>query len=140
MDVLINACGSDRRWVGVAGAALIGHERADLIDDSRSLGLRSRRYPSIPCGADITARAAAAAPMERKVAVVIYAEVVIRRRRPGARAASDIVAVLAVKVWAVTAASCFHDVVAIGVDHGHKIDVVVVEEPVNVGIGIVVIQ
>ncbi len=60
--------------------------------------------------------------------------------RPGAPAASDVVAVLAVVVRAVAAASRLDDVVAVGVDFGHKPDVVIVHEPANVGIGIVVIE
>src|SRR5947199_4727206 len=78
--------------------------------------------------------------MEGKVAVVVYAEVVPWRRRPGAAVASDVVAVLAVVVRAVAVASRLDDVVAVGVDFGHKPDVVIVHEPANVGIGIVVIE
>ena len=76
MDVLVNACGSDRRRVGVAGAALVGHEGTNLVDDSHILRVRSRRRPSIGLVAHKTARAAAAAPFEGEVAVVVYAEVV----------------------------------------------------------------
>src|SRR5205823_4534650 len=76
VDVLVNACGSDRRRVGVAGAALVGHEGTNLVDDSHFLRLRSRRRPSIGLVAHKTARAAAAAPLEGEVAVVVYAEVV----------------------------------------------------------------
>src|SRR5436190_16189315 len=47
MDVLVNACGSDRRRIGIAGAALVGHEGTNLVDDSHILWLRSRRHPSI---------------------------------------------------------------------------------------------
>src|SRR5947199_9031215 len=78
--------------------------------------------------------------MEGKVAVVVYAEVVPWRRRPGAAVASDVVAVLAVVVRAVAVASRLDDVVAVGFDFGHKPDVVIVHEPSNVGIGIVVIE
>src|SRR5207244_13655487 len=60
--------------------------------------------------------------------------------RPGAYAAADVVAVFAIVVGTVAAASRLDDVVAVGVDFGHKPDVVVVHEPVNVGIGIVVIE
>ena len=76
VDVLVNACGSDRRRVGVAGAALVGHEGTNLVDDSHILRLRSRRRPSIGLVAHKTARTAAAAPLEGEVAVVVYAEVV----------------------------------------------------------------
>src|SRR3954447_23655300 len=78
--------------------------------------------------------------MEGEVAVVVYAEVVKWRGRPGAPAASDVVAVLAIVVRAVAAASRLDDVVAVRVNFGHKPDVVMVHEPVNVGIGIVVIE
>src|SRR5205823_10780756 len=105
VDVLVNACGSDRRGVGVAGAALVGHEGTNLVDDSHFLRLRSRRCPSIRLVAHKTARAAAAAPLKGEVAVVVYAEVVKRRGRPGAPVASDVVAVLAVEVRALTAPS-----------------------------------
>src|SRR5207237_1955615 len=87
-----------------------------------------------------TARAAAAAPLEGEVAVVVYAEVVKRCGRPGAPAASDVVAVLAKVVRAVAAAARFDNMVAVGVDFGHNPDVVIVYEPVSVGIGIVVIE
>src|SRR5437016_688912 len=96
VDVLVNACGSDRRRVGVAGAALVGHEGTNLVDDSHILRVRSRRRPSIGLVAHKTARAAAAAPLEGEVAVIVYAEVVPWCRRPGAAVASDVVAVLAV--------------------------------------------
>src|SRR2546430_7915397 len=139
-SVLVNACGSERRRVGVAGAALVGHEGTNLVDDSHVLRLRSRRQASIRLVAYKTTRPAAATPLEGEVAVVVYAEVVRRGGRPGAHAAADVVAVLAVVVGAVAAASCLDDVVAVGVDFGHKPDVVVVHEPVNVGIGIVVIE
>ena len=76
VDVLINACGSDRRRVGVAGAALVGHEGTNLVDDSHVLRIRSSRRPSIGPVAHRTARAAAAAPFKGEVAVVVYAEVV----------------------------------------------------------------
>ena len=104
------------------------------------LRVRSRRRPSIGLVAHKTARAAAAAPLEGEVAVVVYAEVVKCCGRPGAPVASDVVAVLAVVVRAVAAASRLDDVVAVGVDFGHKPDVVIVHEPANVGIGIVVIE
>src|SRR2546430_10313024 len=42
-SVLVNACGSERRRVGVAGAALVGHEGTNLVDDSHILWLRSCR-------------------------------------------------------------------------------------------------
>src|SRR4030095_10961598 len=58
----------------------------------------------------------------------------------GPPAASDVVAVLAVQVRAVAAAPRLDDMVAVRVDFGHKPDVVIVHEPVNVGIGIVVIE
>src|SRR3989440_3761259 len=96
VDVLVNACGSDRRQVGVAGATLVGHEGTNLVDDSHFLRLRSRRGPSIGLVAHKTARAAAAAPLEGEVAIVVYAEVVKWCGRPGAPLASDVVAVLAV--------------------------------------------
>src|SRR5437667_1946249 len=140
VHVLVNARGSERRRVGVARAALVGHEGANHVDDSHILRLRSRRRPSIGLVAHKTARAAAAAPLEGAVAVVVYAEVVKRCGRPGAPAASDVVAVLAKVVRAVAAASRLDDVVAVGVDFGHKPDVVIVHEPANVGIGIVVIE
>src|SRR5947208_8269317 len=117
VDVLVNACGSDRRRVGVAGATLVGHEGTNLVDDSHFLRLRTRRRPSIGLVAHKTARAAAAAPLERKVAVVVYAEVVKCCGRPGAPVTSEVVAVLAVEVRAV--ASSLDDVVAVGVDFGH---------------------
>src|SRR5947207_11817732 len=82
VDVLVNACGSDRRRVGVAGAALVGHEGTNHVDDSHILRIRSRRRPSIGLVAHKTARAAAAAPLEGEVAVVIYAEVVRWCARP----------------------------------------------------------
>src|SRR4029077_5805772 len=72
--------------------------------------------------------------------VVIYAEGARCGGRPGAPAASHVVAVLAVQVRAVAAASSLDDVVAVGVDFGHKPDVVIVHEPASVGIGIVVIE
>src|SRR5207253_6750449 len=84
VDVLVNACGSDRRRVGVAGAALVGHEGTNHVDDSHILRVRSRRRPSIGLVAHKTARPAAAAPLEGEVAVVIYAEVVRYCGRPGA--------------------------------------------------------
>src|SRR5262245_52906161 len=140
VDVLVNACGSDRRRVSVAGAALVGHEGTNLVDDSHILRVRSRRRPSIGLVAHRTARAAAAAPLEGEVAVVVYAEMVKCCGRPGAPAASDVVAVLAVVVRAVAAASRLDDVVSVWVDFGHKPDVVIVHEPANVGIGIVVIE
>ena len=59
---------------------------------------------------------------------------------PGAPAASDVIAVLAVVGTGCLAASRLDDVVAVGVDFGHKPDVVIVHEPANVGIGIVVIE
>ena len=96
VDVLVNACGSDRRRVGVAGAALVGHEGTNLVDDSHVLRIRSLRRPSIGLVAHKTARAAAAAPLEGEIAVVIYAELVTYCGRPGAPVASDVVAVLAV--------------------------------------------
>src|SRR5947208_7788257 len=34
VDVLVNACGSDRRRVGVAGAALVGQWGTKLVEDS----------------------------------------------------------------------------------------------------------
>src|SRR5437660_4649887 len=140
VDVLVNACGSDRRRVGVAGAALVGHEGTNLVDDSHILWLRSCRQASIRLVTHKTARAAAAAPLEGEVAVVVYAEVVRCCGGPGAPRSSDVVAVLAVVVRAIAAASRLDDVVAVGVDFGHKPDVVMVHEPVNVGIGIVVIE
>src|SRR2546429_4783827 len=76
VDVLVNACGSDRRRIGIAGATLVGHKSTNLVDDSHFLRLRPRRGSSIGLVAHKTARAAAAAPLERKVAVVVYAEVV----------------------------------------------------------------
>src|SRR5437764_4988952 len=115
VDVLVNACGSDRGRVGVAGAALVGHEGTNLVDDSHFLRLRSRRRPSIGLVAHKTARAAAAAPLEGEIAVVVYAEVVKCCGRPGAPAASEVVTVLAVVVRAVAAASRLDDVVAVGV-------------------------
>src|SRR5262249_31469711 len=140
VHVLVNACGSDRGRVGVAGAALVGHEGTNLVDDSHVLRIRSRRRPSIGLVAHKTARAAAAAPLEGEVAVVVYAEVVKWCGRPRAPLASEVVAVLAEVVGAVAAAACLDDVVAVGVDFGHKPDVVIVHEPVSVGIGIVVIE
>src|ERR1051325_3219059 len=116
VDVLVNACGSDRRRVGVAGATLVGHEGTNHVNDSHILGVRSRRCPSIGLVARSTARAAAAAPLEGEVAVVVYAEVVKCCGRPGAPAASDVVAVLAVVVRAV--ASRLDDVMAVRVDFG----------------------
>src|SRR5207248_1931598 len=100
VDVLVNACGSDRRRVGVAGAALVGHEGTNLVDDSHVLRLRSRRQASIRLVAYKTTRPATATPLEGEVAVVVYAEVVRRGGRPGAHAAADVVAVLAVVVGA----------------------------------------
>src|SRR4030095_8998267 len=88
VDVLVNACGSDRRRVGVAGAALVWHEGKNLVDDSHFLRLRSRRPSSVGLVAHKTARAAAAAPLEGEVAVVVYSEVVKCCGRPGAPAAS----------------------------------------------------
>src|SRR5207302_9989425 len=120
VDVLVNACGSDRRRVGIAGAALVGHKGTNHVDDSHILRLRSRRQASIGLVAHKTARAAAATPLEGEVAVVVYAEVVRWCGRPGAPAASDVVAVLAVVVRAVAAASRLDDVVAVGIDFGHK--------------------
>src|SRR5437870_12555015 len=96
VDVLVNACGSDRRRVGVAGAALVGHEGTNLVDDSHVLRVRSRRRSSIRLVAYKTTRPATATPLEGEVAVVVYAEVVRRGGRPGAHAAADVVAVLAV--------------------------------------------
>src|SRR5207237_2793822 len=87
VDVLVNACGSDRRRVGVAGAALVRHEGTNLVDDSHVLRIRSPRRPSIGLVAHKTARAAAAAPLKGEVAVVVYAEVVRYCGRPGAPAA-----------------------------------------------------
>src|SRR6185436_14169011 len=118
VDVLVNARGSERRRIGVAGAALVGHEGTNLVDDSHILRLRSRRRPSIGLVAYKTARAAAAAPLEGEVTVVVYAEVVKCCGRPGAPAASEVVAVLAVQVRAVAAAPRLDDVVAVGVDLG----------------------
>src|SRR4029079_16429947 len=86
VDVLVNACGSERRRVGVAGAALVGHERTNLVDDSHILRIRSGRCPSIGLVAHGPARAAAAAPFEGEVAVVVYAEMVKWCGRPGAPA------------------------------------------------------
>src|SRR5206468_2614452 len=126
--------------VAVAGAALVGHEGTNLVDDSHFFRLRSRRRPSVGLVAHKVARAAAAAPFEGEVAVVVYAELVKCCGRPGAPVASDVVAVLAVVVWAVAAASRLDDVVTIRVNVGHKPDVVIVHEPVNVSIGIVVIE
>src|SRR5438045_4195685 len=140
VDVLVNACGSDRGRVGVAGTALVGHEGTNLVDDSHVLRIRTPRRPSISLVAHKTARAAAAAPMEGEVAVVVYAEVVKCCGRPGAPLASDVVAVFAIQVRAVAAASCLDDVVAVRVDFGHKPDVMIVHEPANVSIGIVVIE
>src|SRR5438874_1720976 len=140
VDVLVHTCGSDRRRVGFAGAALVGHESTNLVDYSHVLRLRSRGCPSIGLVTHKTARAVATAPLEREVAVVVYAEVVTWCGRPGAPATSDVVAVLAVVVRAVAVASRLDDMVAIGVDFGHKPDVVIVHEPANVGIGIVVIE
>src|SRR5947208_4396258 len=87
VDVLVNACGSDRRRVGVAGAALVGHEGTNLVDDSHVLRLRSRRRSSIGLVAHKTARGAAAAPFKGEVAGVVHTEVVKWRGRPGAPAA-----------------------------------------------------
>src|SRR5919106_123436 len=98
VDVLVNACGSDRRRVRVAGAALVGHEGTNLVDDSHVLRLRSRRRPSIGLVAYKTARAAAATPVEGEVAVVVHAEMIKGCGRPGASAASEVVAVFAVHV------------------------------------------
>src|SRR5204863_10220957 len=64
VDVLVNACGGDRRRVGVAGAALVAHEGTNLVDDSHCLRVRSRRRPSIGLVAQKSARAVAAAPVE----------------------------------------------------------------------------
>src|SRR5437868_5407825 len=140
VDVLVNACGSDRRGVGVARTALVRHEGANLVDDSHFLRLRSPRRPSIRLVAHKTARAVAAAPVEREIAVVVYAKVVRRCGRPRTRAASEVVAVLAKHVRAVAAASGLDNVVAVWIDFGHKPDVVMIHEPMNVGIGIVVIK
>src|SRR5205807_9074012 len=115
-----------------------GNEGKNLVDDSHFPRLRCRRGPSICLVAHKTARAAAAAPLEGEVAVVVYAEVVRWCGRPGAPAASKVVAVLAVVVRAVAVASRLDDVVAVGVDFGHKPDVVIVKEQAYVGIGIVV--
>src|SRR3954471_23326837 len=60
--VLVNACGSDRRRVGVPGAALVGHEGTNLVADTHTPRARSRRCPSISLVANKTARAVAAAP------------------------------------------------------------------------------
>src|SRR5262249_8653430 len=60
--------------------------------------------------------------------------------RPRASATSNIVAVLTVVVGAVAAAARLDNVVAVGVHFGHEPDIVIVHEPVNVGIGIVVIE
>src|SRR4030095_4894420 len=60
VDVLVNACGSDRRRVCVPGPALVGHEVPILVDDSHFLRLRPRRRPSIGLVAYKTTRPAAA--------------------------------------------------------------------------------
>src|SRR5262249_5697003 len=86
------------------------------------------------------ARAAAAAPVEREVAVVVYAELVKCSGRPGTSVASDVIAVFAIVVRAVAVSSRLDDVVTIRINVRHKPDVVIVHEPANVGIGIVVIE
>src|SRR5207247_10038848 len=73
-----------------------------------------------------------------EIAGDVYAQGVKCRGSPGSPVTSEVVAVLAVEVRAV--ASSLDDVVAVGVDFGHKPDVMIVHEPVNVGIGIVVIE
>src|SRR5581483_2229841 len=129
VHVLINARGSKRRRVIIARPALIGHQLPKLADDGHLLGLRPCSGPPVSLITYKAARASAATPFERKVAVIIHPEVIKGRRRPRASIATNVVAVLAKVVGGVATSASFHDMMPIRIDFWHQPDVVIVHEP-----------
>src|SRR5687768_5157286 len=112
VHVLIKACGGQRCGVGVIRTALVGDQSAYLIKYSLGLLFRTRRSAAISLGAWCSSRAAAAAPQEGEVTIVVDSVMVAAGWRYGAGPGA-VVAVLAVHKGAVAAAACLDNVVAV---------------------------
>src|SRR5436190_903600 len=109
MHILINAGGSDRGWIGIVGAALVGDQQPYLVDCGLCLGVRVSGGAMIGLGAGRAAGAAAAVPQEWEVTVIIGAELGADAGWPG-RAAVTVVGVLALVVRTASPAARLHDV------------------------------